>query len=242
LRSNFAGQPCVIRKAQTAVDARDDLTLEQLLRLIEDCFEIYDLIAGHPPSADAGAGEFTASAWTEDGVFDRGAEFPRPTGRTTIAGEASNSEHHRAVEPGIARFRPVIRCPNHGSSPGFYVHRVSANRWKFDRTDRAGRSTAGPCASSTALSGHPIFYGARWSHRAAFGSRQPLFQFGDPQLEPFVIAERYRPNGDHHPADRGEQPAGILKQPSAPDQQRHQAANRLHRVPVPEHEWDICGI
>jgi len=35
-----------------------------------------------------------------------------------------------------------------------------------------------------------------------------------------VIAERYRPNSDHHPADRGEQPAGILKQPNAADQQR----------------------
>jgi hypothetical protein len=31
-------------------------------------------------SADIGAGDYTASVWTEDGVFDRGAEFPWPTG------------------------------------------------------------------------------------------------------------------------------------------------------------------
>ena len=56
-------------------------TLEERLRLIEDRFAIYDLIARHPPSADTGAGEFVASVWAEDGVFDRGAEFPRPSGR-----------------------------------------------------------------------------------------------------------------------------------------------------------------
>jgi hypothetical protein len=52
-----------------------------------DRFEIYNLIASHPPSADTGAGECIASVWTEDGVFDRGAEFARPTGPAAIAGE-----------------------------------------------------------------------------------------------------------------------------------------------------------
>ena len=54
----------------------DAKTLEQRLRLIEDRFlEPYNLIASHPPSADTGASDYTASVWTEDGVFDRGAEF-----------------------------------------------------------------------------------------------------------------------------------------------------------------------
>ena len=74
-----------------AVDTKDGRTPEQRLRLIEDRFEIYNLIASHPPSADTGAGDYTASVWTEDGVFDRGAEFARPTGRAAIA-EASGSE------------------------------------------------------------------------------------------------------------------------------------------------------
>src|SRR5438105_15538913 len=58
-----------------AVDTKDGRTPEQRLRLIEDRFEIYNRIASHPPSADTGAGNYTASVWTEDGVFDRGAEF-----------------------------------------------------------------------------------------------------------------------------------------------------------------------
>jgi len=130
-----------------AVDTKDSRTPEQRLRLIEDRFEIYNLIASHPPSADTGAG---------------GAEFARPTGRAAIAGGSSNPEHHRAIEQGIAHFAglpyvritgdtafaisylqilvpdrvgPLFDVPNHGSSRGFHVHRVSANRWEFVRTD-----------------------------------------------------------------------------------------------------------
>ena len=133
-----------------AVDTKDGRTPEQRLRLIEDRFEIYNLIASHPPSADTGAGNYTASVWTEDGVFDRGAEFARPTGRAAIAGGSSNPEHHRAIEQGIAHFAglpyvritgdtafaisylqilvpdrvgPLFDVPNHGSSRGIHVHR-----------------------------------------------------------------------------------------------------------------------
>ena len=43
-----------------AAETDDRKTLEQRLRLIEDRFEIYNLIASHPPSADTGAGGYTA--------------------------------------------------------------------------------------------------------------------------------------------------------------------------------------
>lgn len=145
-----------------AIDTTGGKTLEQRLRLIDDRLEIYNLIASHPPSADTGAGDCTASVWTEDGVFDRGAEFVRPTGRAAIASGSSNPEHHRAIEQGIAhlpglpyvriagdtayaisylqilvpdRVGPLFDVPNHGSSRGLHVHRVSANRWDFVRTD-----------------------------------------------------------------------------------------------------------
>lgn len=52
-----------------AVDANDGRTLEQRLRLIEAPVEIYNLIASHPPSADTGAGDYTASVWTEIAHF-----------------------------------------------------------------------------------------------------------------------------------------------------------------------------
>ena len=80
-----------------AAEANDGNTLKQRLRLIEDRFEIYNLIASHPPSADTGAGDYTASVWTEDGVFDRGAEFPRPAGREAVASGSANPEHYRAI-------------------------------------------------------------------------------------------------------------------------------------------------
>ena len=38
------------------------------------------------PCADTGAGDYTASVWTEDGVFDRGAELPRPAGLRSPVG------------------------------------------------------------------------------------------------------------------------------------------------------------
>ena len=157
-----------------AVDTKDGRTPEQRLRLIEDRFEIYNLIASHPPSADTGAGNYTASVWTEDGVFDRGAEFARPTGRAAIAGGASNPEHHRAIEQGIAHFAglPYVRITGDTAfaisylqilvpdrvGPLFDVSPIMARRAAFTciafrpiagsscAPTRAGKSSAAPCA------------------------------------------------------------------------------------------------
>ncbi len=60
-------------------------SLEQRIRAIEDRLEIYNLIAGHPPSADTGADYYTEAVYTEDGVFDRGANLPGATGNKAIA-------------------------------------------------------------------------------------------------------------------------------------------------------------
>src|SRR5271169_2012357 len=86
-----------------AADTNDGGTLEQRLRLIEDRFEIYNLIASHPPSADTGAGDYTASVWTEDGVFDRGAEFPRSTADMATPGLSN-------WQPSSFRIIPTHRC------------------------------------------------------------------------------------------------------------------------------------
>jgi hypothetical protein len=37
------------------------------------------------------------------------------------------------------RVGPLFDVPNHGSSRGFHVHRVAANRWDFVRTDEGWR-------------------------------------------------------------------------------------------------------
>jgi hypothetical protein len=66
-----------------AVDAGDGRTLDQRLRLIEDRFQIYNLIATHPPSAATGARDHGARA---DGLAARGngIQTAGPSGRLGI--------------------------------------------------------------------------------------------------------------------------------------------------------------
>ena len=64
----------------------DDLdSLERRIRAIEDRLEIYNIIAGHPPSADTGAAAYAEAIYTEDGVFDRGPDLSGATGNKAIA-------------------------------------------------------------------------------------------------------------------------------------------------------------
>ena len=136
-------------------------SLEERIREIEDRLEIYNLIASHPPSADTGSRAHVATAWTEDGTFDRGAEFGGPQRQSTGAGGIDNPEHMRAIGQGLAHFSglpyvritgdtafaisylqimvpdrvgPEFEVPNHGKGRGVHIHRVSANRWDFVRT------------------------------------------------------------------------------------------------------------
>lgn len=136
-----------------------EATLELRLRAIEDRLEIYNLIAAHPPSADTGAAKYTLSVWTEDGSFDR--QIASANGRAAIAAGLETPGHQAAIAGGIAHFTglphiaitgdtaivtsylqilvpqqtgPEIEVPNHGSSKGFRIHRLSANRWELVRT------------------------------------------------------------------------------------------------------------
>ncbi|HKA82118.1 MAG TPA: nuclear transport factor 2 family protein [Xanthobacteraceae bacterium] len=136
-------------------------TLEDRIRAIEDRLEIYNLIASHPPSADTGGSEHIAACWIEDGVFDRGENLSSPRGRDTIASHVLSAEHQAAIKGGLAHFTGLphvaidgdtavvtsylqilvpqtqgepVEVPNHGSSKGFRVHRMTANRWELIRT------------------------------------------------------------------------------------------------------------
>ena len=135
-------------------------TLEDRIRAIEDRLEIYNLIAGHPPSADTGADYFTRAVYTEDGVFDRGPHAGG-TGNAAIAAVVKTPEHRAAIEGGLAHFCGLphveldgdraavtsylqiltpdpdgtpVALSNHGTSKGFRIHRVAANRWELVRT------------------------------------------------------------------------------------------------------------
>lgn len=140
---------------------QENRTLEQRIRAIEDRLEIYNLIAGHPPSADTGADYYTEAVYTEDGVFDRGANLPGATGNKAIAAIVKTPAHQEAIAGGIAHFAglpyialdgneavvtsylqiltpnktgPAIEVPNHGASRGYHIHRVVTSRWELTRT------------------------------------------------------------------------------------------------------------
>ena len=136
-------------------------SLEDRIRAIEDRLEIYNLIASHPPSADTGGSDHIAASWVEDGVFDRGENLSSPHGREQLANQVLSTEHQAAIDRGLAHFTSLphvtidgdravvtsylqilvtqtqgdpVDVPNHGSSKGFRVHRMTANRWELVRT------------------------------------------------------------------------------------------------------------
>jgi hypothetical protein len=137
-------------------------SLERRIRAIEDRLAIYNLIAGHPPSADTGAAAYAEAVYTEDGVFDRGAELSGATGNRALGALLQSEGHRAAIAGGLAHFTGLphitldgdnaivisylqiltpkksgdtIEVPNHGASHGYHIHRVVTNRWDLVRTD-----------------------------------------------------------------------------------------------------------
>jgi hypothetical protein len=142
------------------MDADTSRTLEERLREIEDRLEIYDLIASHPPSADTGADYFTRAVYVEDGSIDLGGG-KGAVGNEGVAAIVKTPDHQAAIAGGLAHFAGLPRIdidgdaavvtsylqiltpdpdaapvavPGHGSSRGFRIHRVGANRWELVRT------------------------------------------------------------------------------------------------------------
>src|SRR6202051_1164697 len=87
-----------------AAMTQSNLTLEQRTRAIEDRLEIYNLIAGHPPSADTGADYYTEAVYAEDGVFDRGPDLSGATGNEAIAASLKSPGPQDAIAGGRAHF------------------------------------------------------------------------------------------------------------------------------------------
>ena len=141
--------------------ARQKRSVEQRIRAIEDRLEIYNLIAGHPPSADTGAAGYAEAVYTEDGVFDRGPGLSGATGNKAIGANLKSAGHQAAIAGGLAHFTGMplvtidgeravvisylqiltpnksgeaIEVPNHGASRGYHIHRVVTNRWELVRT------------------------------------------------------------------------------------------------------------
>jgi SnoaL-like domain len=139
---------------------QDHRSLERRIRVIEDRLEIYNLIAGHPASADTGADYYAKAVYAENGVFDRGANLSGASGNKAIAATLKSAGHQAAIAGGIAHFTGLphialdgdravvtsylqiltpnrsgeaVEVPNHGASRGYHIHRVVVNRWELVR-------------------------------------------------------------------------------------------------------------
>jgi hypothetical protein len=141
--------------------ADESRTLEQRIRAIEDRLEIYNLIAGHPPSADTGADYYARAVYAEDGEFDRGENLSGAKSNEAIGASLKHPQHQAAIAGGLAHFAglphialdgdkavvtsylqiltpnksgELVEVPNHGASRGYHIHRVVTNRWELVRT------------------------------------------------------------------------------------------------------------
>jgi len=139
----------------------EELTFEQRIRGIEDRLEIYNLVAGHPPSADTGNARYAESVFTADAVFDRGPDLSGAVGNKAIGVNLQSDGHQAAIAEGLAHFTSLphvtingdtavvvsylqiltpkksgepVEVPNHGGSRGYHIHRVVTNRWDLIRT------------------------------------------------------------------------------------------------------------
>src|ERR1700730_7433016 len=94
--------------------ARQKRSVEQRIRAIEDRLEIYNLIAGHPPSADTGTAAYAEAVYTEDGVFDRGPGLSGATGNKAIGASLKSAGHQAAIAGGLAHFTGLPHVTFHG--------------------------------------------------------------------------------------------------------------------------------
>jgi hypothetical protein len=147
--------------------AKENSTLEDRLRVVEDTLAIYHLIASHPPAADTGNDNYYREAFTPDGVIDLGGG-KAANGNEAIAAVVKTPEHQTAIAGGLCHFAGLPRVEldgdratatsylqiitphkgaapmevsGHGVSIGFRIHRVGANRWEFKRTKEGWKVT-----------------------------------------------------------------------------------------------------
>ena len=134
-------------------------SLEDRVRAIEDKLAIFHLIASHPPAADTGTERYYREAFVADGEVDLGGG-KGARGNDTIGAIVKTPEHQAAIAGGLCHFAGLPRVEidgdsavaisylqiitpdrqaaprevsGHGSTTGFRIHRVGANRWELKR-------------------------------------------------------------------------------------------------------------
>ena len=134
-------------------------TLEDRVREIEDRFEIYNLIASHPPSADTVGSDHIAACWVEDGVFDRGAGLSSPRGREMLASQVKSPAHQAAIAGGLAHVvgLPYVEIDGDSATArageAYSGSAATPEPWRPARSAGATRSWSRPPATPPGSSG-----------------------------------------------------------------------------------------
>jgi hypothetical protein len=127
--------------------------LKARLRTLEDKVELGQIVAAYGPSVDSGSATETSSLWTEDGVFAvvGGEHTFSMNGRDDIEGMVKGAGHQGLILNGCAHVLTAPHVEVSGdtargrsyalnirwdpAADRFWVARVSANTWRWARTD-----------------------------------------------------------------------------------------------------------
>ena len=129
-------------------------TLAARVRALADQVEIMQLVAQYGPAVDSGSGEEAAALWTEDGTFDALPNL-RMRGRQDIMAMVGGAGHQSLITNGCGHVLTVPHIVVDGDeatgrsyalnirwdadADRFWVARVSANTWRWVRTDQGWR-------------------------------------------------------------------------------------------------------
>ena len=139
-------------------------SLEDRVRAVEDRLAIFHLIASHPPAADTGTDRYYREAFVAEGEMDLGGG-KGARGNDSIGALVKTPEHQAAIAGGLCHFAGLPRVEidgdsavavsylqiitpdrqaaprevsGHGTTTGFRIHRVGANRWELKRGKDGG--------------------------------------------------------------------------------------------------------
>lgn len=128
--------------------------LEARLQAVEDHIDITQLIAQYGPAVDSGSAEAAGALWTEEGTF-AAVPFLDMRGRAQIEAMVASDGHQDLILNGCAHVLTVPHVVVEGDTARgrsyalnirwdpeadrFWVARVSANTWRWERTSHGWR-------------------------------------------------------------------------------------------------------
>jgi hypothetical protein len=129
--------------------------LERRVRRLEDELAVRRVVLSYGPAADAGLAEEAASLWLQDGTYDWDSATASLEGRGAMSAMLRGDAHRQLIQTGVAHFAgpPLIDIDGDQATAltyslilrrdpderRYYLWRVSAARWEFERADETWR-------------------------------------------------------------------------------------------------------